>query len=238
MPVAKTYSNMEIQGEPFEENKRLYVNVLTPKGIKKVRWYSDVEYARMYPNEPKENDLMDFDARHAFGFREGGYIMLYRANEAELEDFVSAHRESFWRNLTFGYYTPSHIAVPELPTSIVAIKLNWTDVMAHDTRMRPHEEVAKIVAAKIGTTSNSQYQGQVNTWLQKEITVKSKKTNETHFGDKHIYMLADAEGNTYMWETGAKDYPLNQVVSLKMKVKEHKEVNGVSTTVVWYFKEV
>ena len=57
--VAKTYQSLEIQGEPFEENKRLYVNVVTKSGLKKVRWYTDVEYRRMYPNEPVvENDLM------------------------------------------------------------------------------------------------------------------------------------------------------------------------------------
>ncbi len=151
---------------------------------------------------------------------------------------MESHRESFWRNLTFGYYTPAHITVPELPVNIIPIKLNWADVMAHDTRMRPHEEVAKIVAEKLGTTSDSQYQGQINSWLQKEVTVKGKKTNETHFGDKHIYTLVDTEGNAYVWGTGAKDYAINQTVSLKMKVKEYKEMNGVNTTVVWYCKEV
>jgi hypothetical protein len=50
--------------------------------------------------------------------------------------------------------------------------------------------------------------------------------------------LEDAENNTYIWETGAKDYPIAQTVSLKMKVKEHKEVNNEKITVVWYCKEV
>ena len=48
MPVAKTYESLEMQGEPFKENGRMYVNVMTSKGLKKVRWYSDNEYQRMY----------------------------------------------------------------------------------------------------------------------------------------------------------------------------------------------
>ncbi len=76
MPVAKTYQSFEQVGEPFSENGRFYVLVKAPKGEKKVRWYSDAEYRRMYPDAVKENDLMDFDARHAFGFREGGYITI------------------------------------------------------------------------------------------------------------------------------------------------------------------
>ena len=50
MPVAKTYAKCEIEGEVFIENKRAYVNVKTAKGLKKVRWYSDAEYKRMYPD--------------------------------------------------------------------------------------------------------------------------------------------------------------------------------------------
>ena len=49
MAVAKTYAHMKVEGEPFKENGRMYVNVIAPKGIKKVRWYSDAEYRRMYP---------------------------------------------------------------------------------------------------------------------------------------------------------------------------------------------
>ena len=76
MAVAKTYAKMEISGEPFMENKRMYVNVVSPKGLKKVRWYSDAEYQRMYPGEVATNDIMDFNARHAFGFGDLGYITI------------------------------------------------------------------------------------------------------------------------------------------------------------------
>ena len=41
MAVAKTYEKMALVGEPFQENGKMYVNVQAPKGIKKVRWYSD-----------------------------------------------------------------------------------------------------------------------------------------------------------------------------------------------------
>lgn len=238
MPVARTYQAYEIQGEPFEENKRMYVNVIAPRGIKKVRWYSDIEYQRMYPDEVKENDIMDFNARHAFGFGELGYITIYRGNERIIEECAESHHESFRRNLTFGYYTPSHISLCALPDGITPIHLNWEDVMNHDDRMKSHEEVQKIVAKLLYDESTSQYQGKINDWLQKEVKIAIKKSNETHFGTKHTYNLIDTEGNTYVWETGAKDYQTDTIVSLKMKVKEHKEINGEKVTVVWYCKEV
>lgn len=239
MAVAKTYAHMELQGEPFKENGKMYVNVLAPKGIKKVRWYSDTEYCRMYPeSEVTVNDIMDFNARHAFGFGDLGYITIYKGNESALEYFADGHHECFRRNLTFGYYTPSAITVHNLPSGICPIRLSWDSVMAHDDRMKPHDEVIKIIATLIGNNTNSQFQGEINEWLQKTVTIKEKKSNETHFGTKHAYTLEDAENNLYVWETGAKDYTCGQTVSLKMKVKEHKEVRNEKITVVWYCKEV
>jgi hypothetical protein len=110
--------------------------------------------------------------------------------------------------------------------------------MDHDDRMKPHEEVKKIVAAMLYEESRSEFQGEINSWLQKTVTIKEKKSKESHFGTKHTYTLEDSKGNTYIWETGAKDYPIAQTISLKMKVKEHKEIDNSKVTVVWYCKEV
>lgn len=241
MAVAKTYAKMELSGEPFMENKRMYVNVVSPKGLKKVRWYSDAEYRRMYPGEVTDNgkhDTMDFNARHAFGFDELGYITIYRGEASFIEKFVEAHHESFRRNLTFGYYTPSNISMCDLPEGMEPIHLTWNEVMDHDDRMKSHDVVQKIVAAKLGTLSKSRYQGAVNEWLQKTVKVAKKTSKESHFGTKHTYSLEDTEGNTYIWETGAKDYESGKTISLKMKVKEHQEIDGNEITVVWYCKEV
>jgi hypothetical protein len=236
MPVAKTYASMEIQGEPFTENKRTYVNVITPKGLKKVRWYSNAEYKRMYPDVVVENDVMDFDARTAFGFGAEGYIFIYHGQN--VEEWAENDRTNIWRNNTFDYYTPGRYELPSLNSSIEARKLKWEDVAAEGNKMKPHEEVRKIIAAMWPENSNSEYQGQVNDWLQKEVTIREKKSKDSRYGEKHTYILEDTEDNTYVWETGAKDYPIAQTISLKMKVKEHKEIDGKKMTVVWYCKEV
>ena len=234
MAVAKTYEKMEISGEPFVENKRMYVNVITPKGLKKVRWYSDAEYRRMYPDAVVAHDVMDFNAKHVFGFEETGYITIYKGSD--VEGWANEDRTNIRFNCTFGFYTPGRLDTPHLIDGIEPIRLMWEEVMDHDDRMRPHAEVQKIVAAKLGTLSNSVYQGAINEWLQKTVVVKEKNSNETHFGTKHTYVLEDSDSNSYIWETGAKDFEIGKTVSLKMKVKEHKEINGIPTTVVWYCK--
>lgn len=238
--VAKTYQSLEIQGEPFEENKRLYVNVLTTKGPKKVRWYTDAEYRRMYPDAPVENKLMDFNARHAFGFGEKGYITLYKGDERVVERWAENDRTNIWRNTTFGYYTPSKFPTPEVLKGIEPIQLKWEQVQDYEDRMKPHEEVAKLVSDLLGGSaiSNSAYQGKENDWLEKEIVVKENITREDHFGEKHTHYMRDAEGNMYIWETGTKNFEVGMALKLRMKVKAHKEVKGEKCTIVWYCKVV
>jgi len=239
MPVAKTYQSMEIQGEPYQENKRWYVNILSTKGVKKVRWYSDAEYARMYPEEKK--DLMDFNARHAFGFDEKGYITIYKGDPKVVEEWAENDRTNIWYNLIFGYYTPSKFPTPKILNGIEPIQLKWEQVQNYEDRMKPHEEVAKLVSSLISVqpcTSNSTYQGQENTWLEKEVVIKENLKREDHFGEKHTHFMRDAEGNLYLWETGAKNLEIGMAVKLKMKVKAHKEVNGEKCTVVWYCKVI
>ena len=238
MAVAKTYEKMAFVGEPFQENGKMYVNVQAPKGIKKVRWYSDAEYHRMYPNAVVENDIMNFDARHAFGFDKTGFIIIYKGQK--VEEWAENDRTNIWFNLTFGYFTPGNLVYPKLIDGIIPIKLTWEEVAAESNKMKPHEEVQKYVNTLLNPAGNSQsqYQGVENEWLQKTVTVREKKTKDSRYGDKHTYTLVDAENNTYVWETGAKNYALDATVSLKMKVKEHKEINGEKVTIVWYCKEI
>ena len=239
--VAKTYQSLEIQGEPFEENKRLYVNVLTTKGPKKVRWYTDAEYRRMYPDVPVKKDLMDFNARHAFGFGEKGYITIYKGDKNLVERWAENDRTNIWRNLTFGYYTPSKFPTPKVLNGIEPIQLKWEQVQDYEDRMKPHEEVAKLVDNLIRIrplASNSTYQGKENDWIEEEVTIKENIVREDHFGEKHTHFMRDAKGNTYVWETGAKNLEVGMVVNLRMKVKAHKEINGEKCTIVWYCKVI
>ncbi|MDT3386194.1 MAG: hypothetical protein LIR46_00265, partial [Bacteroidota bacterium] len=225
-----------IQGEPFQENGRMYVNVLAPKGIKKVRWYTETEYRRMYPNITIEHSETEFNARKAFGFGEKGYISIYKGKN--VEEWAEKDRTNIWFNLIFGYYTPSKFKPVKTPNEIEVIQLKWEDIMAHNNQMKPYDEVQKLMATILGNESTSTFQGEINDWLEKTIVVVEKKTKDSHFGVKHTYTLEDNESNVYVWETGAKDYTPSTTIALKMKVKEHKEINGIKTTIVWYCKEV
>ena len=243
MPTAKTYAKCEMQGEPFKENGRTYIYVNTTSGAKKVRWYTEAEYAKMYPDEVSQetNIMMTFNARQAFGFGEKGYIIIYSGDEETIKNWAQdVYPPRAWHNLTFGYYTPSTIKNEIPPESISSFKLSWDEVKVDDIHMKSHDEVIKYVNSHLHPMVNntSRFQGRKDEWLQKELQVKNKTTKQNHFGEKHSFTFVDSEDNYYIWETGTKDYMVDEKVHLKMKVKEHKEVNGINCTIVWYCKEV
>lgn len=236
MAVAKSYAKSKINGEPFKEKGRMYVNIETPSGLKKVRWYTDEEYSKMYPGEMPVKNIMNFNARHVFGFGPEGFITIYKGNK--VEEWAEKDRTNIRFNLTFLYYTPSRLELPKLEEGIEAIRINWEEVMDHDNFMKAHEQVQKIIAAKLGTLSNSEFQGNVGEWLEKTLVIKENTTREDRFGEKHTHKMMDEAGNIYMWETGAKNFAVDSQINLRMKVKEHKEINGDKVTVVWYCKEI
>ena len=239
MPTAKTYEKFSLDGEPFKENGRMYVYVLAPKGKKKVRWYSEAEYNKMYPEAVKEHD--NFNARYAFGFRDEGFITLYKGNEDDIRAWAQAEwPPKAWYNTLFHFYTPGFMPIINLPDNIVPIKLTWDEVKENDTQMKSDTEVENYVMAQITdlVSNTSQFQGAENEWLEKEVTIRENKTNENYFGEKHTHVMCDAAGNTYIWETGAKNFEVGMAIKLKMKVKAHKEINGEKCTIVWYCKEI
>ena len=247
MAVARTYEKFPLDGEPFTESGRLYVNIVTPAGKKKVRWYSDAERARMDKAAGvahAEKDIMDFNARHAFGFDEDGYIYIYEGNPQEIEEWADAHHECVRRNLTFGIYTPSRLTIKDLPASITPVKLAWDIVKRDDTRMKPHDEVIRIIqsmtgmnAPKVATSSVSAFQGVPGGWIINDVTVRENTKKTTAYGDSHCHVLVDDDENVYVWNTSTRDFKVGTTIRLKMKVKEHKVIKGENVTVVWYCKE-
>lgn len=244
MPTARSYDRYSLDGEPFKENGRMYVYVMMPNGNKKVRWYTEAERAaqdRKAGIEPQHKSIMDFNAKHAFGFDDLGFITVYKGDANVIQNFAEEHREYFWRNMTFGYYTPSSIEpCTFLPDNITPIKLKWEEVQDYDTRMRPHEEVAKYVANLCGmaTSTSSEYQGEEGQWLEETVSIRENQASDTQFGSKYTHYMVDSKGNTYVWATGTKNYPCGATIKLKMRVKAHKEINGEKCTIVWYCKEI
>jgi hypothetical protein len=104
--VAKSYMRCDIMGEPFKQNGRMYVTIETPTGaMKNVRWYTDAEWARMYPNE--DISVAKANSRTILGFGEAGYITIYYGDTYKNLDWFKAEPECRYHKI-WGWYTPSN----------------------------------------------------------------------------------------------------------------------------------
>lgn len=121
MPVAKSYQKLEIIGNPFLKDKRMYVRVRLTNGSEKVvRWYNEKEYAKLYPGE---ENIAEIPYKQILGF-EKGYITILKGNN----QFCESLREARFHRL-FGWYIISTETVPETrPDNLKIRKLYWQDI--------------------------------------------------------------------------------------------------------------
>ena len=121
MSVAPSYAKYEINGSPFTENGKLYVNIITPKGLKKVRWYPE-----------KGEKTLFFSQKRAFGFDRGKYLTIIRGDEELFENWKSELPEwTIWHNIWFGYFICADINIElTCPEGIDVRKVTWEEI--HD----------------------------------------------------------------------------------------------------------
>lgn len=134
--VAKSYQGLKQAGEPFEENKRMYVFVITKSGTqKKVRWYSDKEYAKMYPGEPTQSS---FDERQAFGFGEKGFIWVFPAagdhTDGTMLDFNRETKQCQYAT-HIGWFSKRE-EVLAVPFNRIPVILSWENYQEHKEELR------------------------------------------------------------------------------------------------------
>lgn len=276
MAVAKSYEKMEIVGEPFERDGKMYVRVSGPckrcggtgnysynpkdgttcfrcgghgKENMEVRWYTDKQRAAMDRAAEKraeakaakvEERRIKFSARNAFGF-DKGYVTLFKGDADVINSW--AHETSPCRvryNTLFGWFCPSWLEFSDLPDTITPIQLTWDSVKnpddAEGLSMVSDEEVKKIIHELLGDVNTSEYQGQIDEWLEKTVTIIKNIPVDNRYGSSHMHIMHDENENEYVWATASKDIAANTTCVMRMKVKDHKEYNGVKQTIVYYCK--
>ena len=117
--------------EPYEVSGRLYVRVRHPKtrNERQVRWYSDKEYAKLYPEIPVVNEVESIYTRpqkDVLGF-EKGYITIFKGDTYAVVDWFRERPECRFHTY-WGWYVISTEEVPTLPAGIEAVQLRWEDV--------------------------------------------------------------------------------------------------------------
>jgi hypothetical protein len=148
--VAKSFQNLKVVTEPYQDKGKFYVDVLTKKGAKKrVRWYTIEEYCKLYPDEdPTEmrrlHDPYYKPLKHTLMGGAGWIWVLEGDADAWLEELKQSSYT--WYNTIFGWYMP-----PTTPFSIVEgareqfiiHKVKWEDVADNENELKP--DAAKII---------------------------------------------------------------------------------------------
>lgn len=241
--VAKSYQKMKQLGMPYKEKGRTYVRVVSDKGVEKVvRWYTDAEYAKMYPEDKKDKTKDPYykPQKYTLGF-DKGYITIFRGYKEEL------HEEWFKQSICryarwWGWYVISTQEVPlDLPTGVEPVKLFW-DPMGNEEEWLKDEITVKSHVRKTLMDSMkpaeremvSTYQGEVGERLELIVKIIGRQEQENKRFHKitYTYEMQDVKGNYYKWVTQVQDWAVGTSHHIRGTVKEFDEVNGEEATVL------
>ena len=247
--VAKSYQKMKQLGVPYKDKGKAYVRVMTQKGVEKVvRWYTDEEYAKMYPEEKKDRTKDPYykPQKYTLGF-DKGYITIFRGYKEEL------HEEWFKQSICryarwWGWYVISTQEVPlDLPAGVTPVKLFW-DPMGNEEEWLKDEITVKNHVRKTLMDSMkpaereaiSTYQGEVGDRLDLVVKIISKDSVENKRFNKvtYTYEMEDETGNYYKWTTQAQNWACGTRHHIRGTVKEFDEVMGEEATVLTRCVEV
>lgn len=229
--VAKSFQSMTQLCEPYKKNGRMYVKVKNEKtgNEREVRWYTEFEYAKMYP-ETESLIKHTRSQKFTLGFDEG-YVYIFKGDTyANLEWF----QESIARYCRlWGWYIRSVDQLPaDLPVGIEPIKLFWDDIGDDTGWLLDDQKIINHVQTLLFEESKSQYQGEVGERLERTLTVKKAIPGENRYGKYTTHIMTDADENEYMWVTSAKTWGVGEVYNLKGTVKSHAMYKNSKVTIL------
>lgn len=253
--VAKSFQNMEMLSEPYEKSGKMYIKVRNPKTgtERQVRWYTEKEYNKMYPDsaasqisETKDsfywspatetyhnNDPYWKPQKDVLGFT-NGYITIFIGNTFNYKEYlksIGCKYTKFW-----GWGLSSELELPtDFPEELKPAKLEWSKVGNEETgKLLPEAQVTQAVDAIIYGESKSQYMGVLGERLEITAEVKKAKEIEGAFGVQTLYVLEDDCGNVYIWVTSSQKTVLEAGKTYKLRgtVKTHRTYHGENQTVL------
>lgn len=229
MPVARTYQNYKFESEPFIQNGRKYISVKTPTGvIKNVRWYTEVEYARMYP-EVKPTTC-GYNYRKALGFKDAGYITIYLGSNDKNEWWFRKEPNCYLHKI-WGWYTHSDKEIPdELPEGVSIKKLYWNDIST------PEGEVTDVSAQKgydLTTANNAigNFIGNIGDRIDLVLHIDRIILLQNQYGMAHMHIMSDKDGNEFIWTTSARTLT-GDTYHIRGTVKDHRVYKGKNQTIL------
>ena len=236
MPVAKSFQDMEQVTEPYAAGGKMYVKVKHPNtgNIRQVRWYSDAEYSKYYPEvkiiQPKKSQ------KDALGFT-NGYITIFKGNTYAHLDWFKESIARYARH--WGWYIISTAEVPaDLPEGIEPIRLNWEDVSDDGITVKDEDKVKAFVETLIFEPGTSEYVGNVGQRMELTLTVTNAIELDGNYGRSMMHIMEDEDGNVFVWSTASKTLEEGSTFHCKGTVKDHRVYRNTKQTVLTRCTEV
>lgn len=236
--VAKSFQSMKQIGEPYPVGNKMYVKVLNEKTgtERQVRWYTDAEYAKMYPEETKTVAKKYGSLKEALGFT-NGYITIFKGDTYSQLDWFRLSNARYHRR--WGWYVVSTEEVPEdLPEGITPVKLIWESISINNESLKPEDAVKGVIDSLLYEESSSEYVGTIGERLTLTATVVAARPMTGYYGPSTMHTLEDAAGNRYIWTTSAKTWTEGSQKTFKGSVREHKMIKNVKCTILTRCSEI
>lgn len=237
--VAKSFQSLTIVGDPFQESGRIYIYVKNEKtgNTRKVRWYTESEYNKMYPDDPKVEVIkMRKTQKEIFGF-DKGYITIFNNGLDEENDFFRLSNARYC--VRWGWYVVSSESVPcELPVGTEAIQLPWELVGNPDGSLKPTVEVRQAIDRLLYEDHPSEHVGAVGERLELTLKVIKSISLDSDYGKYTVHTFEDKNGNQFVWSTSAKCWEVGTEKRLRGTVKQHQVYHNIKQTVLTRCAEV
>lgn len=227
--VAKSYQSYEVLTEPYTVNKRQYVRVRNPKtgNERQVRWYTEKEYARLYPEQIPQTATST--QKEALGFTKGYIIILGDS----VEDYPKWREENGARYARWwGWYIIPTLSIPIFyPFGITPHTLSWDSVGLPSGQLKPEEQVKEVVESLLYEPQGN-FIGNINDRIEVSIVVFKNIPVEDSYGSKHLHIMADVNGNEYIWTTSAQNLKEGSQLTIRGKIKDHRTYKGKRQTIL------
>lgn len=229
-PVAKSFQQYPMRCKPYVKNNKRYVKILLKNGTQKeVRFYSDIEYEKLYPEDFKITKIRTL--KEVLGFA-NGYITIFKGDTyAELEWF----QQSIARyHRLFGWYVVSTENVPDpLPFGITPVKLTADVVFEDDDNLRPDYAIMEVINNLRYDAHPSQFVGKPKDKVELDVIVDKALPIETAYGTATLHIFNEADGvNVFVWNTATCALEPGKKYHLTGTVKEHKTYRNIKQTVL------
>jgi hypothetical protein len=240
MPVAKSYQNLEIAEAPYQVNGRMYCKVRQKTGaLKQVRWYTDAEYIKMYPEAKatmSAEPAIRASQREVLGFQKG-YITIFKGDTYSCSEWFkrSIARYCKW----WGWYIVSTDEVPaDLPIGITPIQLPWEAVGNESGNLIADTLIAKAIESYLYDETTSKHVGNIGDRLDLMLTIKKAIEVVGAFGSSTLHVMEDECGNEFVWSTSAKTWAEGSTKHVRGTVKDHRIYRNSKQTVLTRCMEV